>query len=121
MLDEKQNKLPENQDLTDEAILKDTDAASELQEQETEVPAEAEKPEPVLLTANEDDIKSGETELLIADEETAEKPSVSEEPISEDQVEAQKIEVVSAEQTDENVASEELAEEKEVSSACSGR
>lgn len=117
MLDEKQNKLPENQDLTDEAILKDTDAASELQEQETEVPAEAEKPEPVLLTANEDDIKSGETELLIADEETAEKPSVSEEPISEDQVEAQKIEVVSAEQTDENVPSEELAEEKEVSSA----
>lgn len=117
MLDEKQNKLPENQDLTDEAILKDTDAASELQEQETEVPAEAEKPEPVLLTANEDDIKSGETELLIADEETAEKPSVSEEPISEDQVESQKIEVVSAEQTDENVPSEELAEEKEVSSA----
>lgn len=117
MLDEKQNKLPENQDLTDEAILKETDAASELQEQEAEVPAEAEKPEPVLLTANEDDIKSGETELLIADEETAEKPDVSEEPISEDQVEAQKIEVVSAEQTDENVPSEELAEEKEVSSA----
>jgi hypothetical protein len=117
MLDEKQNKLPENQDLTDEAILKETDAASELQEQEAEVPAEAEKPEPVLLTANEDDIKSGETELLIADEETAEKPSVSEEPISEDQVESQKIEVVSAEQTDENVPSEELAEEKEVSSA----
>jgi hypothetical protein len=117
MLDEKQNKLPENQDLTDEAILKDTDAASELQEQEAEVPAEAEKPEPVLLTANEDDIKSGETELLIADEETAEKPSVSEEPISEDQVESQKIEVVSAEQTDENVPSEELADEKEVSSA----
>lgn len=117
MLDEKQNKLPENQDLTDEAILKETDAASELQEQEAEVPAEAEKPEPVLLTANEDDIKSGETELLIADEETAEKPDVSEEPISEDQVEAQKIEFVSAEQTDENVPSEELAEEKEVSSA----
>lgn len=117
MLDEKQNKLPENQDLTDEAILKETDAASELQEQEAEVPAEAEKPEPVLLTANEDDIKSGETELLIADEETAEKPDVSEEPISEDQVEAQKIEVVSAEQTDENVPSEELAEEKELSSA----
>jgi len=117
MLDEKQNKLPENQDLTDEAILKDTDAASELQEQETEVPAEAEKPELVLLTADEDDKKSGETALLIADEETAEKPGVSEEPISEDQVEDHKIDIISAEQTDENVASEELAEEKEVSSA----
>lgn len=113
MLDEKQNKLPENQDLTDEAILKNTDAASELQKQKTEVPAEAEKPEPVELNAEEENEESGEKELLIADEQTADTPGAQEETVFEVHDEEHEFEVVNARQTDDSMAVEVLAEGNE--------
>lgn len=117
MLDEKQNKLSENQDITDDAILNNIDAASELQEQEIEGFAEAMKPEPVELTADEDEKNSGVKGLLIADKETTDKPGTLEEPVSEDQDGKHKTEVVNTQESEEIVDVEELTVEKEVTLA----
>lgn len=117
MLDEKQNKLPENQDLSEENLEKKVkDAVPELLLPETETLADTKEFDPEEPTGEEENIKAGLKELLFADKETENKTKVPEEVVSAEKTDVKEIEAVETPLTIGNNA-EDLEEDIEELSA----